>query len=70
MPHTEATYESTQTAAMVDLNHLTACSNHNAKAKEGNKMQIERLATKYKNISKQEEGSDSSRPPTPYVQAT
>ena len=25
------------TAAMVDLDHLTACGNHNAKAKEGNK---------------------------------
>jgi hypothetical protein len=25
------------TAAMVDLDHLTACGNHDAKAKEGNK---------------------------------
>jgi len=54
----------------MDLDHLTACGNHDAKAKEGNKMQIKRLATQYKNISKQEEGSSSSAPPTPYVQAT
>jgi len=54
----------------MDLDHLTACSNHDAKAKEGNKMQIKRLATQYKNTSKQEEGLGSSATPAPYVQET
>jgi hypothetical protein len=33
-------------------------------------MQIKRLATQYKNISKQEDGPGSSAPHAPYVQAT
>ena len=67
MPCTKATWESTQTTATVDLDHLTTYGNHDVEAKERNKMQIKRLTTQYKNISKKEEGSGNFAPPTPYI---
>jgi len=40
LPHTEATYESTRIAAMMDLDLPIACGNLDAKEKEGNKKRM------------------------------